>query len=109
MSLRLIKFGVAAVVLAVIALSLGGNSARAFTMETLGSGGSGDSRFADPGSPTVGRGLQLLGPGGPMLQFGGQTGTQLGPQFSPFSHYPGAGFAPSQPTPRPYDLNNLNN
>ena len=50
-------------------------SARAFTMESLSTGGN-TTRFAEPDGPAnnFGRGAQPFGPGGPMVQFGARQG-----------------------------------
>jgi len=102
MTLRSIQLHLTAAMLAVAALALTGASARAFTMENLSASG-GDSRFADP-DDQVKNGVMPFGQNGPSLQFGAQSG----PQVSPFTHVPSAGFAPSQPPPDPYNLNNRN-
>jgi hypothetical protein len=72
-------------------------SARAFTMENLSTGGN-TTRFAEPdgSANTSGRGAQLFGPGGPMVQFGARQG-----QLVPFGRAPGAGYNNSAP-PEPY-------
>lgn len=99
MTLRLTQLHFAALATALAAVSLTGASARAFTMENLSTNSDGNSRFADPDAQvtTPGRGgMQLFGPGGPTVQFGGGQGAPIG-------HYPGAGFAaPSSPPPDPY-------
>jgi hypothetical protein len=104
MTLRLTQLRLAAAALAIAAMSLSVSSASAFTIETLGGGSNGSSRFADPDNQN--NGAQLFGPGGPTMQFGAQPNT-----LSPFTHVPGlpgSGFVPVQPAPRPYDLNNPN-
>jgi len=62
-----------------------------------------DARFADP-DDQVKNGVMPFGRTGPIVQFGAQPGGQI----SPFNHAPAAGFAPSQPPPEPYNLNNRN-
>ena len=76
-------------------------------MENLSAGSSdGSSRYADP-SGQVKNGMMPFGQNGPMVQFGaGSTGP--GSVYSPFNRAPFAGFAPSQPPPEPYNLNNRN-
>jgi hypothetical protein len=103
MTLRWTQLGLAA--FAIVAFSLAGPSARAFTMENLDANPDGNARFADPDSRigTFGSGAQPFGPNGPIVQFGSQPG--LG---APIGRFPGAGFAPSPPPPQPYDLNNPN-
>jgi len=102
MTLRLIQLHLAAAILVVAALALTGPSARAFTMENL-SASDGNSRFADPDGQ-VKNGVMPFGQNGPSVQFG----TQPGLPGSQFLHAPAAGFAPSQPPPDPYNLNNRN-
>jgi hypothetical protein len=102
MTLRSIQLHLAAAIFAVAALTLTGPSARAFTMENL-SASDGNSRFADP-DDQVKNGVRPFGQGGPSVQFGMQP-AQPGSQFL---HVPSAGFAPSQPPPEPYNLNNRN-
>jgi hypothetical protein len=101
MRLRSVELHFTAAMLAVVALALTGASARAFTMENLNANP--DARFADP-DDQVKNGVTPFGKNGPSLQFGAQSG----PQVSPFTHVPSAGFAPSQPPPDPYNLNNRN-
>lgn len=78
-------------------------SARAFTMENLSTGGN-TTRFAEPDGPTnnSGRGAQLFGPGGPMVQFGPRQGQQL----APFGRSPGAGYNSTSPEPYARPLGN---
>ena len=70
--------------------------ARAFTMENLSTGGN-TTRFAEPDGPANNfrRGVQPVGPGGPMVQFGAGQG-----QLTPFSRFPGSGYN-SGPTGNP--------
>jgi hypothetical protein len=101
MTLRSIQVGVAAVIVALAAISLAGASARAFTIETLGGGSSdGSSRFADPDDQVknLGPRTQPFGQNGPTVQFGqGQ-----GPLVHPFG-----GFGrPDAPPPMPYTNGN---
>jgi hypothetical protein len=100
MTLRSIELHLAAAILAVAALALTGPSARAFTMENL-SASDGNSRFADPDDQVKNR-VMPFGQNGPSVQFGTQPGG------TSFLHAPMAGFAPSQPPPDPYNLNNRN-
>jgi len=102
MTLRSIQLHLAAAILAAAALALPGPSARAFTMENL-SASDGNSRFADP-DDQVKNGMMPFGQNGPVVQFG----TQPGVPGSPYLRAPMAGFAPSQPPPEPYNLNNRN-
>ena len=55
-------------------------------MENLSTGGN-TTRFAEPDGPAnnSGRGAQLFGPGGPMVQFGARQG-----QLTPFTVVPQA-------------------
>jgi hypothetical protein len=99
MTLRSTQLRLAAAILALGAIALAGPSARAFTMENLSGGSDGNSRYADPDGQ-VKNGMTLFGPGGPAVQFG------AGSAYSPLSRAPYAGFAPSQPPPEPYSLNN---
>jgi hypothetical protein len=102
MTLRSIQLHLAAAVFTVAALALTGPSARAFTMENLNADPG--ARFADPDNQ-VKNGVMPFGQDGPSVQFGAQSGV-VGP--SPYLHVPSAGFAPSNPPPDPYNLNNRN-
>jgi hypothetical protein len=97
MTLRLTHLHVAAAASLMAALSLGGTSAGAFTMENVNT--SGGANYADGDSQvnsgTPGRGYQLGLPGNPTLQFGQGTASPLH-QNGPF------GFAPTSPPPLPY-------
>jgi len=77
MTLRLAQLGAVAA-LAVAAASFTASPAGAFTIETLGNGNSDGSTFSDPDGQVqnFGQGMQLLGPGGPTMQFGVQQGMQ---------------------------------
>jgi hypothetical protein len=101
MTLRSTKLHFAAAILTVTALALTVLSARAFTMENLSANP--DARFTDPDGQ-VKNGVMPFGQNGPTVQFGAQSG----PQVSPFTHVPGAGFGSSQTPPDPYNLNNRN-
>ena len=78
------------------------SSARAFTMENLSTGGN-TTRFAEPDGPAnnSGRGAQLFGPGGPMVQFGARQG-----QLAPIGRSPGAGYNSTPPEPYARPLGN---
>jgi hypothetical protein len=78
MTLRLAQLCFAAAALAIVAVSLTGPSARAFTIETLGGGSGSSSRFADPDDrvKNFGQGSQPFGQNGPTVQFGAQPGGQ---------------------------------
>ena len=83
-TLRLTQLRVAAaaffaVTSAIAAVSLTGASARAFTMETLSTGGN-STRFADPDErvKNFGQGAQPFGQTGPTVQFGAAN-RHLGP------------------------------
>jgi hypothetical protein len=104
--LRWTRLHLTAIIVALAAVSLTAPSARAFTMENLSGSPDGNSRFADPDSQVknFGQGAQPFGPNGPIMRFGAQPGAP----YLPFSHLPGAGFAPSPPPPEPYNLNNPN-
>jgi hypothetical protein len=101
MTLRLTQLYFALVALAIAAVSLTGSSARAFTMESLGSG-DGNSRFADPDDQVKNfggtQGAQPFGPNGPIVQFGAHQGP-IG-AMGPFGHFQGNGF--NNPPPDPY-------
>jgi len=100
MTLRSTHLHVAAVALAIAALSFAGSSARAFTFESA-MNADGSARFADPGDQVKnfgGSGLQVGGQNGPFLQFGAQP-MQAG---SPFFGRGPMGFAPSPRPPDPY-------
>jgi hypothetical protein len=101
MTLRSTQLRLAAAILALGLMALAGPSARAFTMENLNGNADGSSRYADPDAQ-VKNGMTLFGQGGPTVQFG------AGSTYSPFIHQPLSGFAPSQPPPEPYNLNNRN-
>ena len=77
-------------------------SARAFTMESLSTGGN-TTRFAELDGPAnnFGRGAQPFGPGGPMVQFGARQG-----QLTPFSRSPGSGYNSTPPEPYARPLGN---
>src|SRR5215467_12073275 len=77
-------------------------SARAFTMENLSTGGN-TTRFAEPHDPAnnFGRGAQLFGPGGPLVQFGARQG-----QLAPFGRSPGSGYNSTPPEPYARPLGN---
>ena len=94
MTLRLTHLHVAAVALAIGAVSMAGTSARAFTMENMNASGGG-SNFADPDDQVknLGPAYKFSGPGGPTVQFGTQPQQPLG-RFQ--------GFAPASPPPLPY-------
>ncbi len=68
-------------------------------MENLSGNADGSSRYASPDGQ-VKNGLTMFGQGGPTVQFG------AGSAYSPLRPY--SGFAPSQPPPEPYNLNNRN-
>jgi hypothetical protein len=97
MTLRLtqLRFAAAAffaVTSAIAVVSLTGASARAFTMETLSTGGN-STRFADPDErvKNFGQGSQPFGQNGPSVQFGGG-------QSSPYRSFgPRGGYAPPPP------------
>jgi hypothetical protein len=78
MKLRLAQLCFTAAALAIAVVSLTGPSARAFTIETLGGGSGGGSRFADPDNQVknFGQGSQPFGQNGPTVQFGAQPGGQ---------------------------------
>ncbi|MGA3139968.1 MAG: hypothetical protein ABSD09_13965 [Xanthobacteraceae bacterium] len=101
MTLRSIQLRIAAAILALGAIALAGPSARAFTMENLSAGSDANSRYADPDGQ-VKNGMTLFGQNGPTVQFG------AGSAYSPLNRTPYSGFAPSQPPPEPYSLNNRN-
>jgi hypothetical protein len=101
MTLRSNQLHLAAAIVALGAIALAGPSARAFTMENLSAGSDANSRYADPDGQ-VKNGMTPFGQNGPSVQFG------AGSAYSPLSHAPYAGFAPSQPPPEPYNLNNRN-
>lgn len=101
MTLRSVELHLAAAIFAVAALALTGPSARAFTMENLNANP--DARFADPDNQ-VKNGVMPFGQNGPSVQFGIQPGLP----GSQFLHTPMTGFAPSNPPPDPYNLNNRN-
>ncbi len=101
MTLRSTQLHLAAAILALGVMALAGPSARAFTMENLSASSDGNSRYADP-DRQVKNGMMPFGQNGPMVQFG------AGSQYSPLNRAPSAGFAPSQPPPEPYNLNNRN-
>jgi hypothetical protein len=93
MTLRLaqFRFAVAAVftvTAAIAVVSLTGASARAFTMETLSTGGN-STRFADPDErvKNFGQGSQPFGQNGPIVQFGGG-------QQAPYRSFGPRGYAP---------------
>jgi hypothetical protein len=93
MTLRLtqLRFAAAAflaVSSAIAAVSLTGTSARAFTMETLSTGGN-STRFADPDErvKNFGQGTQPFGQNGPIVQFGAG-------QSSPYRSFGPRGYAP---------------
>ena len=95
MTLRLtqLRFAAAAffaVTSAIAAVSLTGASARAFTMETLSTGGN-STRFADPDErvKNFGQGAQPFGQTGPSVQFGGGQSA-----YRPFGP---RGYAPPAP------------
>jgi hypothetical protein len=97
MTLRLtqLRFAAAAffaVTSAIAVVSLTGASARAFTMETLSTGGN-STRFADPDErvKNFGQGSQPFGQNGPIVQFGG------GGQSPPYRSFGPRGYAPPQP------------
>jgi len=98
--LRLMQLGFAALALAMAATFLAAPSARAFTIETLGGGSSGGSRFADPDDQVknFGPGVQPFGQGGPIVQFGAGGGP---PPYRPFG--------PQRPFVPPQMLNGGNN
>jgi hypothetical protein len=95
MTLRLtqLRFAAAAFFAATAAfavISLTGSAARAFTMETLSTGGN-STRFADPDErvKNFGQGSQPFGQNGPSVQFGaGQA---------PYRSFGPRGYAPPQP------------
>jgi hypothetical protein len=102
MTLRSTHIYVAAVALAITALSLAGSSARAFTFES-GSNADGSARFADPDDQVnsfggSGSGVQIGGQNGPTLQFGSQ---QMVPGL-PMIGGGSMGFAPTPQPPDPY-------
>ncbi len=101
MMLRSTQLHLAAVVLAIAAVSMTAPAARAFTQENLGVNGNGNSTFADPDDQVknFGQGAQPFGPGGPVVQFGTQTGQSYSP-FSPFRGFQGG--MNSGPPPDPY-------
>ena len=101
MTLRSIQHHLVTAIFATAALALIVPSARAFTMENLNANP--DARFADPDNQ-VKNGVMPFGQNGPSVQFGMQPG-QPGSQFL---HTPMTGFAPSNPPPEPYNLNNRN-
>jgi hypothetical protein len=85
MTLRRTHVLLAATALALAAVAWAASSAHAFTIETLGNGGDGSSRFADPNErvKNFGLGSQPFGSNGPTVQFGaGQspTGRPFGPR-----------------------------
>lgn len=93
MTLRLTQLHFAAVAMAIAAVSLSGASARAFTMENLGTtNADGSSRYADPDDQVknFGQGAQPFGQNGPLVQFGA----------GPYTRYPGS--LNSSPPPQPY-------
>jgi hypothetical protein len=100
MTLRSTQIHLTAAILAA-AFALTSPSARAFTMENLNANP--DARFADP-DDQVKNGVRPFGQDGPSVQFGMQPGLP----GSQFLHTPATGFAPSQPPPDPYNLNNRN-
>jgi hypothetical protein len=105
MTLRLAQFRCAAAaisaagaVVAVVALTA--PSARAFTMETLSTGGN-STRFADPDERNKnfgqGQGSQPFGPGGPAVQFGAGQGAGQGSYPRPFGGPHGGFYGPPPP------------
>ena len=68
-------------------------------MENLSGNADGSSRYSSQDGQ-VKNGLTMFGQGGPTVQFG------AGSAYSPLR--PFNGFAPSQPPPEPYNLNNRN-
>jgi hypothetical protein len=96
MMLRKTQLHFAAALLAMALFSLTGLSARAFTTENLNGSPDGNARYADPDDA--------------VKNFGQRSGFsfQAGSPSFPFAHGPGAGFAPSAPPPRPYDLTDPN-
>jgi hypothetical protein len=97
--------GLAALALGAAAVPLAGSSARAFTLESLGTPNSDGSKFGDSDDQVRhfgSGGTQLGGPGGPIVQFGStMQSSPLGPRFGP-----GAGFAPTPRPPEPYAMPN---
>ncbi len=102
---RLALLGVAALALGAVTIPLAASSARAFTLETLGTPNSDGAKFGDPDdhvSHFGSGGTQLGGPGGPIVQFGSSTQS-----MSPLGRFgPGAGFAPTPRPPEPYAMPN---
>ena len=103
---RSTQFRFAAIALfAVAAVSLTAVSARAFSQENLGSGGGGNSTFADPDQQVnnFGHGVHPFGSNGPAVNFGAQQG-----QLNPFGRFQGNGFNSQLPEPYSRPLGNGN-
>jgi hypothetical protein len=94
--LRFAAVAFGALASAVALVSLTGPSARAFTMETLSTGGN-STRFADPDErvKNFGQGAQPFGQNGPIVQFG--AGAAQGPIVHPFGGPHGGFYGPPQP------------
>jgi len=102
MTLRLTQLHLATAALAIAAVALSAVSARAFTQENLNAtNADGTSRFADPDDQVknFGGGSQPFGQNGPIVQFGAQSSTMMGP-FGPW----GNGFNNGPAPPDPYAM-----
>ncbi len=107
MTLRLTQLVAAAAALAIAVVSLTGPSARAFTIETLGGGSDGNSRFADPDDQVkkFGQGATPFGQSGPSVQFGVGQGP-LGFRGAPYGSFQGSA---NPVPPDPYGPRSLGN
>jgi hypothetical protein len=103
MMLRLTQLHVAAVALAIAAVSMSAPVALAFTQENLSTSGNG-SQFADPDDQVKnfgqGHGVAPFGQNGPVVQFGVQQGPGAGSLYSPFNRFQGG--MNDGPPPDPY-------
>ena len=100
MTLRVTQLHFAALVLAVATVSLAGQPARAFTIETQNAtNADGSSKFADPDDQVKRAGSTLFGEDGPMMRFG--------PMQRPFDGFQGSMNA--GPPPDPYGPRSLGN
>jgi hypothetical protein len=82
---------------AVAVVSLTAASVWAFSQQNLGSGGGGNSTFADPDEQVnnFGQAARPFGSNGPVVQFGARQG-----QLTPFGRFQSNGF--NSPPPDPY-------
>jgi len=107
MTMRLTQLCFAAA-LALVVVALTNPSARAFSMEYLGTNPDGNSRFADPDDQVknFGRNAQPFGENGPSVQFGAGQGYVGGLRGVPFGAFQGG--ANTMP-PDPYGSRSLGN